>query len=515
MQAKKVYPTEWTGGHHTGTIKENPNSYSFVDIIDGKRVQMTYHFKPSPKATKIYASREEAKNEMLRVREKKSIEKGCTKNQYRFIDEKIIEVKSTKNMTFFLDFKNKHILDENVFYVKKEGNNVNGIYTNIRNEKNKKVPLKLAKIIFPNYKIIKYNDGNGLNLRETNLSDITTTNVNDNVIIDDEYDPNLNHRKLLKLTSLILPINKWILGKPSGTIIDYSNKNAFSTRIQNKGINRSKQFSYKNKDKKKVRIEADKWRIKTSYELGQTKNLIKIISKDEIHVQITKDKIFKTNKAFIPLIQKFNCCALESKSSNGNIKTYVNISIDRKNNLFHKIITNNDMTYHINGDSLDNRLSNLRNCTHSLNNQNRIFDKIGKFIESKTHYKIEIRLKDDYKEKRKNISIRKSKFITEDYARKKLNVIVLKYLDFIRNFKWNDELLEFLTDHDISKLQFRIKKLLKISEMPNLDNYMTEYDFDDLFRLQMIYALSNSIIGYRLYLAKLLNNTFMKIESCQ
>ena len=512
---QKVYPTEWTGGHHVGQIIEKDNCFYFTDQKNGKPARNSVHFKSSPRATIICKTKEEAKNRIEQIRNKRSIERGATKNQYRFINETTLEVKTTQDKTFFIDSKNKYIIDQNVFYVKKEGKNGVGIYTNIRDEKNRKLPFKLAKYIFPDYKIYKYNDGNGLNLLESNLSDITATEVITKVLKDDSYDSELNHKKLFTTNYYLLPKNKWILGKPSGTIIERKTKEAFSARIQNVNKQKSKQFSFKGKNKIKIRKQADKWRIKTSYELGQTKNLIKIISNDEIHVQITKDKIFKTDKIFIPLIQKYLCCALESKSTSGNIKTYVNISINNKNNLFHKIITGNDMTDHINGDTLDNRLCNLRNCTYSLNNQNKIFSKIGQYSETTKSYKLMIKMVIDGKTKFKNISLNKGIFLTEEVAKKKLQQLASKYKNFMRNFVWDDDLLEYLSHYDLNKQKNYIKNLIRISKLPNTDIYMSDIDINNIDRNRMIYKLESSILEYRkslyyLYLdliGKIKNNT--------
>ena len=76
-----------------------------------------------------------------------------------------------------------------------------------------------------------------------------------------------------------------------------------------------------------------------------------------------------TDKVLIPVLQHIPLCA--SKSNTDNSKYYCSASYNKKSVRYHNFITNLDMTDHINNNSLDNRLINLRWTDYSENNRNK------------------------------------------------------------------------------------------------------------------------------------------------
>ena len=94
---------------------------------------------------------------------------------------------------------------------------------------------------------------------------------------------------------------------------------------------------------------------------------------------------------------------------------YAVISLNNKTVLFHKYITNYNMTDHDNRNTLDNRLSNLKETTHKLNNNNKGIIKTKRddkehilgvrFIEKDNSW--QARIKQDENEKTKSFSVKK------------------------------------------------------------------------------------------------------------
>jgi len=85
---------------------------------------------------------------------------------------------------------------------------------------------------------------------------------------------------------------------------------------------------------------------------------------------IVKDKVILVDNEDYSLISRHKIGVVK----NGNCY-YGAIAINRKNILLHSLIfgptTRNTMIDHINGNGLDNRKSNLREVTNSVNQQNR------------------------------------------------------------------------------------------------------------------------------------------------
>jgi hypothetical protein len=175
-----------------------------------------------------------------------------------------------------------------------------------------------------------------------------------------------------------LPKNIWLLGKPAGTIFKRNGiNNILNVRVTDKlKKQHTASFNINNyNDEKEAYKDAKKYQIETSYKLGLTKNLIRILDDDIIEVKISKNNIMKTDMVFIPLIQKIPIFT----SMSGNGMVYSACSVNDINQQFHTLITSFKMVDHINGDTLDNRLENLMYTTPSLNNSNRHNQESNKF----------------------------------------------------------------------------------------------------------------------------------------
>ena len=162
----------------------------------------------------------------------------------------------------------------------------------------------------------------------------------------------------------------WQLGKISGTLMERENKR-FEVRIIKNKKSISKSFCFSNYNTiEEAKNDALQWQIEKSNELELTRNNIKIIDNDTIEVQISGNLIMKTDIKFADICQKYSICSTRS-GSKIEPDNYATFSINNKLILFHKYITNYDMTDHINRNTLDNRLCNLQETTHKLNNNNR------------------------------------------------------------------------------------------------------------------------------------------------
>jgi hypothetical protein len=176
-----------------------------------------------------------------------------------------------------------------------------------------------------------------------------------------------NHRKTVECIEY--PIHDfdysskdWQVGKYSGTILTRVSKNNTSfleARICLNGLKKSKTFplfSISNKDPKDV---AKEWLKKQSTEHNLTRNKIKMIDHETIEVSITQDLTMITDVDFLDLCQKYTIVAVK------NGKNYLaSLSINNNLYLFHTYITkiNNHKKQfkHDNGNTLDNRLCNLK-----------------------------------------------------------------------------------------------------------------------------------------------------------
>lgn len=388
--AEITYPTEWQLGKPRGSIKTNPTNYQ-VTLSPPNVKQIVNFFRFCEYKNQIEALKAAETWQM-----QKSDEYDLTRNKIRYLDKDTIEVQLTQDQVMKTDAKfikevQKYPLNAKSKLCKKEGKEYIKYYALCQDVK-KTFPFNS---LITNYKIVEYKNGDSLDNRLCNMKEFggidkalieETVKISDNkknnaddIIKDSELQP-----KYFYVDIKDLPKNIWILGKPSGTIFKAKDEpNIIHCRINdNNNKIHSKTFNIKDyKSEKEAMNEAKKWQIKISYQLGVTKNMIKLIDNNLILVQIacqdkTKEiKTMKTNKILINLIQKISIF----ESTNPRGISYPCSVINDKIIAFHILITKykeyNESIIkidHINGDKFDNTFENLRPVNTSLNNINRI-----------------------------------------------------------------------------------------------------------------------------------------------
>jgi hypothetical protein len=171
----------------------------------------------------------------------------------------------------------------------------------------------------------------------------------------------------------------WIYGygKTQGKV-DIKSKNVFYIKIRegkSKIIFSDKVF-YNNDEREEKFEKASKILYDECLKNKLIKNRIRFISEDEIEVELSHGQIMKTNKKYIDLIEKN---LIFSVSNNSKLHKYYAMIYFGKNNeknvqkFFHTYIMGGKMTDHINRNTMDNRLCNLRATTYEENNDNKSF----------------------------------------------------------------------------------------------------------------------------------------------
>tara|TARA_Y100000389_G_scaffold151529_1_gene151301 strand:- start:6602 stop:7489 length:888 start_codon:yes stop_codon:yes gene_type:complete len=222
--------------------------------------------------------------------------------------------------------------------------------------------------------------------------------------------------KVYEIFDLDLNNIDWQVGKVAGTILERNNEK-FEVRIKINDKIKSKSFAFsKYKSKDEAKETAIQYQIDISNKYNLTRNRIKIIDNNTIEVELNNNLIMKTDIQFSDLCQKYTICS--GKGGGVNYETndyYAVISLNNKTVLFHKYITNYNMTDHDNRNTLDNRLSNLKDTTHKLNNNNRGTIKAKRndkehilgirFIEKDNSW--QARIKQNNNERTKSFSVKK------------------------------------------------------------------------------------------------------------
>ena len=357
------YPTEWSLGKPRGSLKEEKTGYR-VTMSPPKAKQYFKYFKFADTDD----SKRRANEEAIKWLKSESDKLGLTRNMIRYLSKDVIEVQLLNDITFKTDVANLKQVEKypiNMKTKKEKGKERQYVMS-----QDKKISMTFTSLIC-DYKIIEYIDGNTLNLCLSNLKEFGS--VQSVVKETAQIRPSMNQYEYFEMDYEFLPKNIWLLGKPAGTVFNRKNQDdIFTVRVpDNDKKQHSKTFNVKDySSKEKAKIAATKWQYNTSYKLGVTANMIRIIDNDTIEVKLTKDFSMVTDFVLLPLVQSIPLFSTHCQVKE-NTLVYCSTYVNNETVKFHKLITGFPMVDHIDRNSLDNRLINLRFTDHSENNRNK------------------------------------------------------------------------------------------------------------------------------------------------
>jgi hypothetical protein len=396
----------WQGGKYQGNIVDTPDGCRI--IFDKQSRSFKYkNYINSDKMVKCKNKEEcfeKAKQYLYDYYD--NLNKIVSK--YRYIHPQYIEVQLTQGQTFITDSKFIDIIEKNKLSASYD-KVYDKYYVKYLNEHGSH---EMFFKLITNISKVKYINDCTLDLREENLEEqdnAKLAKINDNEITI-EFDDN-NKVIEQRYNKDGYPYDTWILGKYAGTIYQRKNKNAWSIVVKkedNTVVTKTLTFTPENKDK--IYKEAIEIRNNLSDKYELTRNKIRILDDSTIEVKLTKNQIMKTDYKLLEQVEKYS--VFSSKSSNENSKYYALIDINNKLLKFHKHITGFDMVDHIDRDPMNNCLSNLRECNHKINNNNRNKSESSKAVMlgvtySERDYSFRARIKQDGKETSKQFSCKK------------------------------------------------------------------------------------------------------------
>lgn len=374
------YPSDWIGGKHKGKIVEKKSLSKFIAEINVPSDSKNENCKEFSYLNK---DKNKVKNEATKWLWLQANKYNLLVNKYRFIDKENIEV-DAQGTSFFVNKRHLVKIEKYTIGTKikkdKKCDRTYIVYSYGKNdsENGKKGRDNLVKLLF-DHKIIKYIDGNTLNLRDENIENFGEIPFEH---INDEKDYTVDHYEIInpkyKISnispSLLYPNNKWIFGKfdDVGTcFIKKGDEEHYTIVVHSALTNKSHTKTIRISDfinVENAKVEANKIKYDMSYKLGVVKNMINIIS-DETMKVICKDKnnvdyFMICDIVLLPLIQKMNISLRNDKNFLGCIT-----KINEVNRAFHSVIMPYYQVKHINGNPLDFRFINICLSNNFENNK--------------------------------------------------------------------------------------------------------------------------------------------------
>lgn len=236
----------------------------------------------------------------------------------------------------------------------------------------------------------------------------------------------------------------WCFGKPCGKISRLNDTVYWTMYVDDvRHCHKFQLKDYNNSDQD-ARQAAEAFSRKWSDEHGIHKNQVRRlpdgvywkddpkngpVTKNTLEVQIDKDYTMLVDFDDIAVV--FKHCICKTKGGTTTSKHYAAVSFkgtreDKMNGKkmiqrFHKFLTGNDMTDHINRNTMDNRRCNLRETTKKVNNNNRSCDCSGmndappdiervpgvRLVQDRPGGAWQARIKQDNKERTVSFSVKK------------------------------------------------------------------------------------------------------------
>lgn len=396
-QLDRAYPTGWKGGKVPGDIVETEDGCRV--IYDGQ--SRSFKYKNIINSPKMFAC--EDMNDCKSKAEKYLYDyyNGLNKivNKYRYVNYNTIEIQLSQDKTFITDSKFVELINNHRIGLKHDKRYDKYYITWISAPKVHKSFTELAFGISR----AKISNGCDFDLRESNV--VSTDNID---LI--ESDENKNQEQI-KLNEDGLEMYKWIRGKYAGTVFQRTGELKWSVVVKKPdGHVVTKTLPFTEETKEKIHKEAIEIRNGLSNYFNLTTNKIRIIDGNKIEVKLSKDQIMTTDYKFMNVVEKYHIYV--TKSSNENSKYYASFEANGNTHKYHKFITGWKMVDHIDRNPLNNCLSNLRETTSKLNNNNRSKSDTSNAIELGVTYSVKdnaykARIKQDGKEISKQFSIKK------------------------------------------------------------------------------------------------------------
>ena len=306
--------SDWIEGHYSGSL-------THLHKNDRYQVRFTNEKSKSFKTEK----------EAILYKNKYSDEKGLTKNKYRYVDD-YIEVQLYGDHIAKVSIEDLHLVKD--FVWSKNGNNM------VRNKNTSTKSGFFHRLIYPEWPVVEHINKDTIDNRRTNLRNKSKKQVN----ITNNITNNITSQK-----------SKWIGGHHGGSLNYIPKDNRYIVRFPTEKTQRFK-----------TEEEAILYRNKRSEEKGWTKNKYRYVD-NYIEIQLQDEHIAKVSVEDFHL---FKDCVWSATP--GHNRFYMTHSGKKLKGLpsqrFHRLIHPEwSEIDHINRDGLDNRRSNLRNGSNSVN----------------------------------------------------------------------------------------------------------------------------------------------------